>query len=154
MRAYLYCPRPTITSLAQCYRVHAVLPCAADINCLRPRLLNGCLQVGGRPDAARELVGVLQAAPGGGADPAVALLSAAVSLSQGKTVDADRTLEAFCAQCGSGAAGALPASAAVAPTLMRAQVGPLRPFGAPQRPRLSGRAVPENGDLSRHRLLA
>lgn len=77
--------------------------------------------VGGRPDAARELVGVLQAAPGGGADPAVALLSAAVSLSQGKTVDADRTLEAFCAQCGSGAAGALPASAAVAPTLMRAQ---------------------------------
>ncbi len=97
---------------------------------------------------------MLQAAPGGGADPAVALLSAAVSLSQGKTVDADRTLEAFCGQCGSGAAGAPPASAAVAPTLMRAQVGPLQLVWAPQRQRLSGRAVPESGDLSRHRLLA
>ena len=41
-------------------------------------------QVGGRADAARELVGVLAAAPGGSTDPHVALLSAAVSLSQGK----------------------------------------------------------------------
>ncbi|KAG2448342.1 hypothetical protein HYH02_006924 [Chlamydomonas schloesseri] len=78
-------------------------------------------QVGGRTDAARELVGVLAAAPGGSADPHVALLSAAVSLSQGKTVDADRTLEAFIASCGSAAPGAPPASAAVAPSLMRAQ---------------------------------
>ncbi|PNW85354.1 hypothetical protein CHLRE_03g182500v5 [Chlamydomonas reinhardtii] len=78
-------------------------------------------QVGGRADAARELVGVLAAAPGGSTDPHVALLSAAVSLSQGKTVDADRTLEAFISSCGSGAPGAPPASAAVAPSLMRAQ---------------------------------
>ncbi|GLI69046.1 hypothetical protein VaNZ11_013588 [Volvox africanus] len=77
--------------------------------------------VGGRPEAAKELVGMLSAAPGGTAEPAVALLAAAVALSQGKTVDADRTLEAFCALCGSGASGAPPASAALAPTLMRAQ---------------------------------
>ncbi|GIL73066.1 hypothetical protein Vretimale_4685 [Volvox reticuliferus] len=77
--------------------------------------------VAGRPEAAKELVGVLAAAPGAAAEPAVALLAAAVSLSQGKTVDADRTLEAFCASCGSGAPGAPPASAALAPTLMRAQ---------------------------------
>ncbi|EFJ52129.1 hypothetical protein VOLCADRAFT_86969 [Volvox carteri f. nagariensis] len=78
--------------------------------------------VGGRHEAARELVGVLVAAPGGPAEPAVALLSAAVSLSQGKTVDADRTLESFCSSCGSGAPGCPPAAAAVAPTLMRAQI--------------------------------
>ncbi|KAG2499929.1 hypothetical protein HYH03_002216 [Edaphochlamys debaryana] len=76
---------------------------------------------GGKADAARELLGVLAAAPGGAAEPDVAMLSAAVSLSLGKTVDADRALEAFAASCGSGAPGAPPASAAVAPTLMRAQ---------------------------------
>lgn len=36
-------------------------------------------------------------------------------------MDADRTLEAFISSCGSGAPGAPPASAAVAPSLMRAQ---------------------------------
>ncbi|GLC63488.1 Signal recognition particle core component [Pleodorina starrii] len=77
--------------------------------------------LGGRADAAREVVGVLAAAPGGAAEPAVAMLSAAVSMSQGKTVDADRALEAFVASCGSGGPGSPPASASVGPTLMRAQ---------------------------------